>query len=273
MAFGRHFVRFLALAKSQARPKSSLGQGSGLALVLVPKPESHGLKPEPKPFLKIRTTSRIRNSGFDRHPFAPSSAVTILHAFFLSCSSCINSNTKLQSAPRWACSRNPKTAYLSPSPCACNSTRQSGAAVRPLSSTFRRLTDIFSVDLLTQTALSPNSTTAQPVTSIANLDATLTNVSQMLDRVLAYVRQVLAGEVQGDKALGRYLMDTLGVAAVGEKAGEDKAFNASLQVRCALVYPLPELMCALQDTLMISYLANLVRAQAEVSARLALVTS
>lgn len=87
------------------------------------------------------------------------------------------------------------------------------------------------MDLLTQTALSPNSTTAQPVTSIANLDATLTAVSQMLDRVLAYVRQVLAGEVKGDKALGRYLMDTLGVAAVGEKSGEDKAFNASLQVR------------------------------------------
>ncbi|KAK7061996.1 eukaryotic translation initiation factor 3 subunit F [Favolaschia claudopus] len=112
------------------------------------------------------------------------------------------------------------------------------------------------LDLLTQTALSPNSTTPQPVTSIENLESALTTVSQMLDRVLAYVRQVLAGEVPGDKALGRYLMDTLGVAAIGEKGGEDKAFNASLQ-----------------DTLMISYLANLVRAQAEVSARLALVTS
>ncbi|KAF8213855.1 JAB1/Mov34/MPN/PAD-1 ubiquitin protease-domain-containing protein, partial [Mycena galopus ATCC 62051] len=112
------------------------------------------------------------------------------------------------------------------------------------------------LDLLTQTALSPNSTTAQPVTSIANLDATLNTVSQMLDRVLAYVGKVLAGEVEGDKALGRYLMDTLGVAPIGEKGGEDKAFNASLQ-----------------DTLMISYLANLVRAQAEVSSRLALVTS
>ncbi|KAJ7129373.1 Mov34-domain-containing protein [Mycena epipterygia] len=112
------------------------------------------------------------------------------------------------------------------------------------------------LDLLTQTALSPNSTTAQPVTSIANLDTTLNTVSQMLDRVLAYVRQVLAGEVVGDKALGRYLMDTLGVGAIGEKGGEDKAFNASLQ-----------------DTLMISYLANLVRSQAEVSSRLALVSS
>lgn len=52
----------------------------------------------------------------------------------------------------------------------------------------------------------------------------------MLDTVLAYVRRVLSGEVEGDKALGRYLMDTLGVSAIGEKGGEDKAFNASLQV-------------------------------------------
>jgi len=77
----------------------------------------------------------------------------------------------------------------------------------------------------------------------------------MIDRVLAYVRRVLAGEVPGDKALGRYLMDTLGISPFGEKGGEDKTFNA-----------------ALQDTLMISYLANLIRAQAEVSSRLALVT-
>ncbi|KAJ7780942.1 JAB1/Mov34/MPN/PAD-1 ubiquitin protease-domain-containing protein [Mycena metata] len=112
------------------------------------------------------------------------------------------------------------------------------------------------LDLLTQTALAPTLTTPQPTPSIAHLDATLASVAQMLDRVLAYVRQVLSGEVEGDKALGRYLMDTLGVGAIGEKGSEDKAFNASLQ-----------------DTLMISYLANLVRAQAEVSSRLALVTS
>ncbi|KAF8897796.1 Mov34-domain-containing protein [Infundibulicybe gibba] len=75
------------------------------------------------------------------------------------------------------------------------------------------------------------------------------SVSAMLDRVLAYVRSVLAGEVKGDAAVGRYLMDTLGTSTDDlEKGG----FNASLQ-----------------DTLMISYLANLVRSQAEVSARLA----
>lgn len=49
----------------------------------------------------------------------------------------------------------------------------------------------------------------------------------MLDRVLSYVRSVLAGEVKGDPAVGRYLMETLGSSAEYlEKGG----FNASLQV-------------------------------------------
>ncbi|KAJ3886009.1 hypothetical protein GG344DRAFT_70025 [Lentinula edodes] len=81
----------------------------------------------------------------------------------------------------------------------------------------------------------------------------------MIDRVLTYVRAVLAGKAQGDAAIGRYLMDTLGAstegdADVGGSAAEMGGFNGRLQ-----------------DTLMVSYLANLVRAQAEVSSRLALV--
>ena len=56
----------------------------------------------------------------------------------------------------------------------------------------------------------------------------------MLDRVLSYVRAVLAGEIQGNPAVGRYLMDTLGSSAEDlEKGG----FNASLQVR--IFYQLP----------------------------------
>ena len=73
----------------------------------------------------------------------------------------------------------------------------------------------------------------------------------MLDRVLTYVRSVLAGEVEGDVALGKYLLDTLNTST----KGFEKGFNTHLQ-----------------DTLMMSYLANLVRSQVEVSSRLALVT-
>jgi len=76
----------------------------------------------------------------------------------------------------------------------------------------------------------------------------------MLDRVLAYVQSVLRGETKGDAAIGRYLMDTLGSSVgIGE---EVNGFNGSLQ-----------------DTIMFSYLSSLARSQAEVSARLALITS
>jgi len=49
----------------------------------------------------------------------------------------------------------------------------------------------------------------------------------MLDRVLAYVRDVLSGQKKGDPAIGRYLMDTLGTSTEDLEQG---GFNASLQV-------------------------------------------
>ncbi|KAF5322376.1 hypothetical protein D9619_000597 [Psilocybe cf. subviscida] len=106
------------------------------------------------------------------------------------------------------------------------------------------------LDLLAKTASLPSSTSLQPVADLEIIEQSILSVSDMLDRVLTYVRAVLSGEKKGDPAVGRYLMDTLGASTDDlEKGG----FNASLQ-----------------DTLMISYLANLVRAQAEVSSRLAL---
>ncbi|EKM79881.1 hypothetical protein AGABI1DRAFT_113138 [Agaricus bisporus var. burnettii JB137-S8] len=106
------------------------------------------------------------------------------------------------------------------------------------------------VDLLVETQKS-GSTSQQPIPDLEVLEKSIQDVSSMLDRVLAYVQSVIRGETKGDPAIGRYLMDTLGTSVgVGEEIG---GFNGSLQ-----------------DTLMISYLANLVRSQAEVSARLAL---
>ncbi|KAG6910987.1 hypothetical protein DXG01_006041 [Tephrocybe rancida] len=106
------------------------------------------------------------------------------------------------------------------------------------------------LDLLTKTAASSNATTNQPVSDLEILEQSIHSVQSMLDRVLTYVQAVLSGEVKGDPAIGRYLMDTLGASTDDLNKG---GFNASLQ-----------------DTLMISYLANLVRSQAEVSSRLAL---
>jgi len=106
------------------------------------------------------------------------------------------------------------------------------------------------LDLLMNTSTSSTSTSSQPVSDLEIIERALLSVSDMLERVLTYVRAVLSGEKNGDPAIGRYLMDTLGASTDDlEKGG----FSASLQ-----------------DTLMISYLANLVRSQAEVSSRLAL---
>lgn len=78
---------------------------------------------------------------------------------------------------------------------------------------------------------SPTSTTNQPVADLDILEQSIQNVSSMLDRVLEYVRAVLAGEKKGDPAIGRYLMDTLGASTDDlEKGG----FNSSLQVCSSL---------------------------------------
>jgi hypothetical protein len=85
-----------------------------------------------------------------------------------------------------------------------------------------------SVDLLIQASNSSSSTTSQPVTDLEILEASLNSVSDMLNRVLTYVRSVIEGGTKGDAAVGRYLMDTLGASTEDlEKGG----FNSSLQVR------------------------------------------
>ncbi|CDO73778.1 hypothetical protein BN946_scf185015.g106 [Trametes cinnabarina] len=108
------------------------------------------------------------------------------------------------------------------------------------------------LDLLTSSPSTPGSATfTNPASDLEVLERSLQQVSDMLDRVLAYVQSVLSGKVKGDAAVGRYLMDALGPSTEDLERGE---FNSHLQ-----------------DTLMVSYLANLVRSQAEVSSRLALV--
>ncbi|CAL1700420.1 unnamed protein product [Somion occarium] len=109
------------------------------------------------------------------------------------------------------------------------------------------------LDLLLSASSNSSTSTSHPSTDLDILETAIQSASDMIDRVLTYVRSVLAGETKGDPAVGRYLIDTLGASSEDlEKGG----FHASLQ-----------------DALMVSYLANLVRSQAEVSARLALTTA
>lgn len=125
------------------------------------------------------------------------------------------------------------------------------------------------MDLLINTAKS-SATSSQPISDLELIERAVLDVADMMDRVLAYVRDVLSGQKKGDPAIGRYLMNALGASTDGLEKG---AFNSSLQVwalyfnPCSLTLYTDDL---LQGTLMISYLANLVRLQAEVSSRLAL---
>jgi translation initiation factor 3 subunit F len=98
----------------------------------------------------------------------------------------------------------------------------------------------------------------------------------MIDRVQVYIQSVLTGETEGDVSVGRYLLETLSTATDGLESGRlESLFNSHLQVRrVSFVHEYEEVLMRFeqQDTLMISYLANLVRSQAEVSTRLTLVT-
>ncbi len=98
--------------------------------------------------------------------------------------------------------------------------------------------------------------TANPVQSpslppLPTLSASLTQLSELIDTVLTYVQSVNSGEKEGDVEVGRYLLEGVGRwSGAGEDEGGVKA--------------------RLQDTLTVSYLANLVRSQVELSGRLAL---
>jgi len=95
---------------------------------------------------------------------------------------------------------------------------------------------------------SDQSSTFQPASPLPALHTALLSTSESLNRVLAHVQSILRGEIPPDPALGKYLWNVLG-AAPDEEGGWSTA---------------------LQDSVMVSYLANLVRGQAEVAARLAL---
>lgn len=104
---------------------------------------------------------------------------------------------------------------------------------------------VIPVDLLSP---STPSSIHLPTSPLPALHTALLSTSDALDRVLAHVQGILRGEIAPDPALGKYLWSVLG-AAPDEEGGW---------------------ATALQDSVMVSYLANLVRGQAEIAARLAL---
>ncbi|CAE6362256.1 unnamed protein product [Rhizoctonia solani] len=115
--------------------------------------------------------------------------------------------------------------------------------------------ELSGLDLL-NAAANATKHTASPATELEILEQAIEGVSNMIDRVLAYVKQVIDGEIEGDPTVGRYLLDTLKASSTSlDKEKVETLFNSQLQ-----------------DTLTISYLANIVRSEVEVSSRMALVT-
>ncbi|KAG8739369.1 hypothetical protein FRC10_005688 [Ceratobasidium sp. 414] len=111
------------------------------------------------------------------------------------------------------------------------------------------------LDLL-RAASNSSKNTASPAQDLEVLEQAIAGVSDMIDRVLTYVRKVLSGEIEGDATVGRYLLDTLKASSTSlDQEKLETLFNSQLQ-----------------DTLTISYLANIVRSEVEVSSRMALVT-
>lgn len=132
-----------------------------------------------------------------------------------------------------------------------------GATVKPEDCAFLSLPTKLLSSTPEQTALRHlSSSSSQNLTDLDALKASLQEVHAKLDRVLTYVRQVLAGEIEGDKAVGRYLSDTIGVVP----AGLDEPVLESL------------FQTHLQDVFMVSYLSKIVSTQAEMSSRLSLLT-
>lgn len=132
-----------------------------------------------------------------------------------------------------------------------------GASVKPENCMFLSLPTTLLTSEPEQTALTSLATgPAQGASDLDALNASLQQVQAKLDRVLAYVRRVIAGEEPGDAAVGRFLSETIGVVPSGlDRPALEKLFNTHLQ-----------------ETFMVSYLSKVISAQTEVSTRLALFT-
>lgn len=91
----------------------------------------------------------------------------------------------------------------------------------------------------------------KPLSDADSLAQSLTRLEQLLEAVHNHVSEVVAGKKAGDPALGRYLADTLAVVPRLGRGEFERMFNDSVQ-----------------DGLMVSYLANLLRAQVALAERL-----
>ncbi|KAK4056200.1 hypothetical protein OIO90_002641 [Microbotryomycetes sp. JL221] len=118
-------------------------------------------------------------------------------------------------------------------------------------------------------------------TPLATMYGLLLKVSSMLDAVLEYVHAVAAGERQGDERVGRALLETVGVVPTATSPSAESATSSATTLSAptnAQKHKLAadtktfeeDFNAHLADVLMVSYLANVVKTQTELSSRLAL---
>ena len=133
----------------------------------------------------------------------------------------------------------------------------------------------------------PSLSAGQVIPDLTALTQALQQIQGQLRRVLVYVRDVLEGKTEGDEVVGRYLLDTIARIPIGASSAEGKEvgeiWNSCLQVSSQMsLLPIrvsrddlhcsPTFSPSFQDVLMVSYLSNIVRAQAEVAGRLTLLS-
>lgn len=94
--------------------------------------------------------------------------------------------------------------------------------------------------------------TAGMLTDIEGLELAITEILSMLDRVAKYVENVIEEEAPASVALGQFLLNALALAPKVEPADIERDFNNHIQ-----------------DVLVVSYLANTIRTQMDLSNRLA----
>ncbi|KAI9731706.1 MAG: hypothetical protein M1834_004495 [Cirrosporium novae-zelandiae] len=90
------------------------------------------------------------------------------------------------------------------------------------------------------------------LTDIESLERSIEEVLDLLDRVNTYVENVIEEDEEPSSALGQFLLNTLALAPKVEPADIERDFNNHIQ-----------------DVLVISYLANSIRTQIDLSNRLA----
>ncbi|KAN0084682.1 JAB1/Mov34/MPN/PAD-1 ubiquitin protease domain containing protein [Elaphomyces granulatus] len=96
------------------------------------------------------------------------------------------------------------------------------------------------------------SRTTSIFSDIETLERAIEEVLSMIDRVSRYVESVMDEEAPASTALGQFLLNTLALAPKVELADIERDFNNHIQ-----------------DVLVVSYLANTIRTQMELSNRLA----